>query len=51
MIYLDVNYLYFKVFFHGPPPTTPPGRFASGPSEINGVHIWLILMKAHRALA
>jgi MarR family 2-MHQ and catechol resistance regulon transcriptional repressor len=50
MIYFDVKSLYFKVFLHmprlQPRPLSPPV-----PSDLSGVHIWLILMKAHRAFA
>jgi MarR family 2-MHQ and catechol resistance regulon transcriptional repressor len=52
MIYFDVKYFYIKIFSHmarvQPGPLSPS---LPVPSDISGVHIWLILMKAHRALA
>jgi MarR family 2-MHQ and catechol resistance regulon transcriptional repressor len=52
MIYFYVKYLYFKIFLRmtraQPRPLSPS---LPVPSDISGVHIWLILMKAHRALA
>jgi MarR family transcriptional regulator, 2-MHQ and catechol-resistance regulon repressor len=52
MIYFGVKYFYVKVFSHmarlQPRPLSPS---LPVPSDISGVHIWLVLMKAHRALA
>src|SRR5271169_3498994 len=52
MIYFDFKYFYVKVFSHMPRVQTRPlSLLLPVPSDLSGVHIWLILMKAHRALA
>ena len=52
MIYFDFKYLYVKVFFGmarlQPRPLSPS---LPVPADTSGVHLWLVLMKAHRAFA
>jgi MarR family 2-MHQ and catechol resistance regulon transcriptional repressor len=50
-IYFDFKYLDVNVFPMASLQPRPLSPSLSVPSDISGVHIWLILMKAHRALA
>ena len=51
MIYLEVKYLEVKLSYMTRVQPSPLSPSLPVPPDISGVHIWLILMKAHRALA
>jgi MarR family transcriptional regulator, 2-MHQ and catechol-resistance regulon repressor len=52
MIYFDIKYIYVKVIScMARVQPRPLSSSLAVPSDISGVHIWLILMKAYRALA
>ena len=51
MIYFEVKYLYVKLYYMTRVQPSPLSPSLPVPPDISGVHIWLILMKAHRALA
>jgi hypothetical protein len=51
LVYFDVKYLDVKLLQMTRVQPRPLSPSLPVPSETSGVHIWLILKKAHRALA
>jgi hypothetical protein len=51
MMYFEVKYLDVKLYYMTRVQPSPLSPSLPVPPDTSGVHIWLILMKAHRALA